>query len=85
MRFYAFALLPLAVSLASTGVNAQEASEAQQLLQQLNALQSRYQAQQNAIMILEQRLRQVEDRPATGAQASRQALPSPLLIIMEQR
>ncbi|MGV8842642.1 MAG: hypothetical protein ACOH2I_05220 [Pseudomonas sp.] len=63
--------------MASTGVNAQEVSEAQQLLQQLNALQSRYQAQQNAIMILEQRLRQVEDRPVTAAQAPRQLPAKP--------
>lgn len=77
MRFNAFALLPLAASLASISVNAQESPEVQQLLQQLDTLQSRYQAQQNAIMILEQRLRQVEDRSATAAQAPRQLLAKP--------
>ena len=63
MRF-CFALLPLATLLIHPQAHAQSSPEVQHLLQQLESLQSRFQAQQNAIMILEQRLRQLEGRPA---------------------
>lgn len=70
MRFFCFALLPLATLLISPQAHAQPSPEVQQLLQQLDSLQARFQAQQNAIMILEQRLRQLEGRPALTASPS---------------
>jgi hypothetical protein len=59
-----FALMPLtlAITLASSPTNAAEDPQVQALIQELQVLKERYAAQQNALVILEQRLRQVEGR-----------------------
>ena len=63
-------MLPLAVAIATA--QAAEVSETQALRDEMAALQKRYEAQQNALMILEQRLRAMEAReqqkPAAPAQ-----------------
>lgn len=62
MRLPAYLLiLPIvaAIDMASAG---EEASEVQVLRQEINALQKRYEAQQSALMVLEQRFRAVEAR-----------------------
>jgi len=64
-------MLPLAVAIATA--QAAEVSETQALRDEMAALQKRYEAQQNALMILEQRLRAMEARnqqPAPAPQRS---------------
>lgn len=43
------------------------APQVEALKQELMELKQRYEAQQNALMVLEQRIRQVEETPATPA------------------
>jgi len=59
------ALLP------STWVHAATEAEVESLKQELIELKQRYEAQQKALMVLEQRVRQVEEQPATPAQPKR--------------
>lgn len=64
------ALTSIALSLTTTCLAAED-PEVQALLDQLKTLQKRYEQQQKALMVLEQRLRQVEERPQQPAVATR--------------
>ncbi len=71
MRLPAYLLiLPIvaAIDMASAG---EETSEVQVLRQEIDALQKRYEAQQNALMVLEQRFRAVEARDQQAAAPQR--------------
>jgi hypothetical protein len=61
LRYLMFASMAGTIA---TPCAAAEPPEVQALLDQLKVLQQRYEQQQQAIMVLEQRLRQVEDQPA---------------------
>lgn len=67
----------LLLGLLGVGSAAVAQPEAADLRQQLEALQQRYEAQQNALMVLEQRIRQVEGRRAEAlAQANERSAPA---------
>ncbi len=60
------ALLPLAVALSLPALGASDDPQVQALLDELRMLKERYQVQQNALMVMEQRLRQIEERGQSG-------------------
>lgn len=74
--FFCHMPLTLAIAIASSATHAAEEPQVQALIQELQVLKERYAAQQNALVILEQRLRQVESRSpmpmraAAGQQAA---------------
>lgn len=71
----AFAIASLCLPALSAAANDAEVAE---LKAELKAMQDRYQVQQNALMVLEQRLRQVEARsPASYSQGGRLASNQP--------
>lgn len=58
-------LASLAAGVATSSLAAED-QDVQALLNELKALKQRYEQQQKALMVLEQRLRQVEERPAVA-------------------
>lgn len=72
MRRMAGGVLLLAV----TGNLMAQTGEERVLRQELDVLRQRYEAQQNALMILEQRLRQLEGASSAAAPATRTAAPT---------
>lgn len=70
--FFVLMPLTLAIAIAPAPTNAAEDPQVQALIQELQVLKERYAAQQNALVILEQRLRQVEGRSPLPSRAAGQ-------------
>ena len=76
MRLPAYLLLLPLVGAIEVASAAEATADVQALRQQMETLQKRYEAQQNALMVLEQRLRAMEARGPQQAAAPQQAAPS---------
>ncbi|WP_137822672.1 transporter [Pseudomonas sp. D(2018)] len=63
------ALLPLIAALAMPALGATPDPQVQALLDELRTLKERYQVQQNALMVMEQRVRQIEERGQSGSKS----------------
>jgi hypothetical protein len=68
-----FCLLPLLGALSLQSLAASTDPQVQALLEELRTLKERYQVQQNALMVMEQRVRQIEERGRAGSSGSQVA------------